>query len=324
MPLVKIPGPGAVWSLHVLSDWVLSRYPPTHTCHRPMHVICYGNWKLLIVHKFECGWLLPCDELVTYLRLKLSAGEMVTESGWMDGCIDGWMDGYSLVQRDGRWLNVFWISSHGVRCKNPPLEPKPEASPVGRDQGEMLAGRAPRQCGCFAGEQEQRGHLSDRLISVIERHNPHHPAPSPPPHPLSHLLDVGDKNLVVLGITETLVHRRDKMCACVCTCVCACVCVEPESRIIWASRLQDCAAADREEVFTFSFFSRFIRREREREMLVSQNTMTHFITTFCKVHTSVYCQSWIHLSKVSASECPGTIVHQKSVNLETLTQEIEL
>lgn len=33
--------------------------------------------------------------------------------------------------------------------------------------------------------------------------------------PLSHLLDVGDKNLVVLGITETLVHRRDKMCVCV-------------------------------------------------------------------------------------------------------------
>lgn len=41
---------------------------------------------------------------------------------------------------------------------------------------------------------------------------------------------------------------------------------------------------------------------------------------FCKVHFSEYRQSWIHLSKVSASECPGTIVHQKSVNLETVLQ----
>lgn len=56
--------------------------------------------------------------------------------------MDGLVDGYFLVHCDGRWLNVFCISSQRVLCKNPALEPMPEASPVGQDQGEMLAVRA--------------------------------------------------------------------------------------------------------------------------------------------------------------------------------------
>lgn len=154
------------------------------------------------------------------------------------------------------------------------VKPIPEANARGCASGTGLrwnvVSQGPRQCGCCVGEAQQWGHLCGRLISMIERHNP--------PCYLTCWMSV-IKTRLSQGLQR---HWYTGEIKCVYVGVCVCVC----TRIICASRLQDCVA-DRAEEFTF--FSRVIWRE----MPVSQNTMAHFIMTFCKVQTLFYCSSWI-------------------------------
>lgn len=51
---------------------------------------CEANWELRIGRRSECGGSLSCfaEQIIGTDYTTLSAGEVVIEDGWMDGCMD--------------------------------------------------------------------------------------------------------------------------------------------------------------------------------------------------------------------------------------------
>lgn len=145
----------------------------------------------------------------------------------------------------------------------------PEANARGCASGTGLrwnvVSQGPRQCGCCVGEPQQWGHLCGRLISMIERHNP-------PCYLTCWMSEI--KTRLSQGLQRHWYTGEIK-----CVYVGVCVCAHTHHMCIQVARL---CGRPSGRVY---FFSRVIWRE----MPVSQNTMAHFIMTFCKVQTLFYC-----------------------------------